>query len=281
MTRLSAVRSRRIGVALGLLAVTLAGCTSSEAEPLAGQAVSGGTVAGHPTDPVGLINNWLVSDNTAVEGTVLTFAEDGFHVAGPCGQYEGSWWADPSGMFLASSPDTGITDIAIYRPENCPGGGPTWLLAAESFRVSGEVAELLDDDGTMVATLHQGGRPGATSEFTKKVRKPAPLPAGLVPAERDRLLGRWRADAPTGLADTPIRFHADRTWQGSDGCNFDAGTWTLGPDGGLLMLVGQTTNKKCPGPTWQLTTVRKAALDGEQLVLLDADGKEVGRLSRR
>ncbi|WP_146758666.1 hypothetical protein [Micromonospora saelicesensis] len=67
-----------------------------------------------------------------------------------------------------------------------------------------------------------------------------------------------------------------------DGCNDQAGRWVTAAGGSLLATARPTTLAFCadsvPIDQW-LTTARRAGLDGNVLVLLNAHGDETGRLS--
>ncbi|MDT0163969.1 META domain-containing protein [Actinotalea sp. AC32] len=121
-----------------------------------------------------------------------------------------------------------------------------------------------------------------TDRTREVLASPATLPAGLVAPERDALVGRWVADAPVADDEPHVDLTADGTYTGSDGCNGAGGRWGLGADGRFLATSGPMTAIGCDGapvPTW-VATARRAGMDGESLVLLDADGGELGRLSR-
>lgn len=118
---------------------------------------------------------------------------------------------------------------------------------------------------------------------------PGPLPpiappAGLVPADHDRMVGRW---APAGESTAPqpphARFERSGDWTGSDGCNRAAGRWSIAADGTLTVTSGPMTLIGCAGqvdvPGW-VGRAARAGFDGGTLVLLAADGQELGRLVR-
>ncbi|MFG1842572.1 META domain-containing protein [Micromonospora sp. NPDC049175] len=79
-----------------------------------------------------------------------------------------------------------------------------------------------------------------------------------------------------------MEFTADGEWHGSDGCNDQSGRWITAAGGTLLATTRAATLAFCtdsvPIGHW-VTTARRAGHDGKVLVLLDAQGKETGRLS--
>ena len=128
----------------------------------------------------------------------------------------------------------------------------------------------------------------------------AALPAGLRPAAAADLVGRWvPGDRPEARSPRPphVTFAADGDWTGSDGCNGQGGRWLAGPAGSFLAVAGPQTLMGCapiaqpadaagrgvPVPlpvdvgSW-LTAASRAGLAGDQLVLLDRSGRELGRL---
>jgi heat shock protein HslJ len=130
-------------------------------------------------------------------------------------------------------------------------------------------------------TSPAGSMPAATSSSSL-----APLPGPLVAAGEAALLGRW-LPAPEFLAtqrpdQAHLEFTAAGRLTGSDGCNDFDSRYESGPDGALVVDFGVMTQVGCdnvPLPEW-LHTTRRAGVDGESLVLLDATGDEVTRLQR-
>jgi hypothetical protein len=115
-----------------------------------------------------------------------------------CGALSGFWRADTTGLFVAH----------IYGSTGCPlptDPPPGWLAGAVAFGVDGAGPMLLDPHGRVVARLRpkpatsSTTRAGATvpvppplaDEVRREFDPPAPLPAPLVPAGRDVLVGRW------------------------------------------------------------------------------------------
>ncbi|WP_221328196.1 META domain-containing protein [Actinoplanes sp. L3-i22] len=257
---------------------------------------STGAAATVRTDPVALIGLWKLSGAEVPKDAVLRIGtDDDITLFRPCAALMGNWRADTAGLFLSSfdsySPGPG-------KPSCEPSGPrvqPAWMTRIAGYRVDGTAPLLLDAAGATVVRLLPGaapvvrddmvpelsGKPVVTDETRQRLGAvAAALPAGLVPATRAQLLGRWLPADRTAGAFAELR--ADGQWQGSDGCNGLSGGWTSGPDGSLLAVSGPTTLIGCasaPIGSW-LTAARRAGLAGDALVLLDATGKELGRLIR-
>lgn len=106
----------------------------------------------------------------------------------------------------------------------------------------------------------------------------APLPGGVRPATADDLLRRWRPVGVEREAHLPVT--ADG-WSGSDGCNGQGGSWTLGGAGRLLATSGPQTiigGEGAPVGGWVDEAGRAGLVDGD-LVLHGRDGALLGRLT--
>jgi hypothetical protein len=278
-----------------LLIAPLAGCADR-----AGPGGPAGPAAPPPssapveqTDPVALVGFWTVTPTgPPVEGgVVVRLGDQDLRVFLGCGQMLGSWRADPTGLFVAEV--DGTSGCMAADPVK-----PRWLSGAAAFRVDGEERVLLDAQDRTVARLSPGGRPPAGVEVAPDDLKPprvtdetrrafapaAALPAGLRPATDETLIGRWLPADGTPDSPTPpfVEFVRGGQWRGSDGCNGQGGRWAAGEAGALLATSGPSTLIGCdnvPVSAW-LSPARRAGFDGAELVLLDAAGKELGRLAR-
>ncbi|WP_214408275.1 META domain-containing protein [Pseudonocardia lacus] len=199
----------------------------------------------------------------------------------------GTWRADQAGGFLAR------IDVVEGGPEIHPDDPtPDWLAAATAFRVDGDARVLLDGAGAPVARLvpeapGPGGGivdPGREPDQAERLRTApaAPVAAPLVPLGSPELLGYWFPRGATN--DAFLRFDEGGDWAGSDGCNAVDGAWLIGDDGAFLATAPQLrTLMFCEGGAdvaTQLGLARRAAFDGADLVLLDAEGTVVGRYYR-
>ncbi|MFB9238550.1 hypothetical protein ACFFWC_23985 [Plantactinospora siamensis] len=288
----------RWAVALMVAALLLAGCAEPGSRPPAptdeqpgGERTGAAAPAGDPTALIGL---WTVSGAAVGPGQLLRLAPTDLSLFTSCGIRGGGWGADSDGLFVAAAGSFLIPDPAVRCREPVP-GTPAWLAGAARFRIDADGPRLLDGQGRVVARLAPGARPRpnpnvdpaelrpptVTADARRALAPAAPVPANLVPAERDRLLGRW-VPASGGPGRAYLELAADGGWRGSDGCNGEAGRWRSGPDGALLAIGGPETMIGCrnvPMPGW-LTAARRAALAGPELVLLDGQARELGRLRR-
>lgn len=246
-----------------------------------------------PADPVGLVGLWTVQEAAGEEpGAILRLADTGLSLWRKCGNLAGSWAAGRDGLFVAHL--TGGSGSCYRGPDDVPG----WLREAAGHRAVDRDRVLVDGAGRAVARLVPGGRPevgadtapseGEPPVVTAELRArlgaaPAPLPAGLRPAAPTELARRWLPVRGPG-ASSPEPPHAqlrpDGSWTGSDGCNGQGGRWVAGAGGSFLAVAGAQTLIGCDGVNvggW-LSDAGRAGFDGDQLVLLDRAGKELGRL---
>jgi hypothetical protein len=246
-----------------------------------------------PGDPLRLVGLWQLDAPGQPAGSALRLGDD-LTIWSRCGYLSGDWRADAAGLFVG---------LAFGGSAGCVGGmqgdpTPTWLTRVVSFKADASGAQLLDSTGAVVATLRPGGhptpgpdiatelaqQPAVTDSLRARLRPVAPLPAGLVAARPDQLIGRWISPAkPTlrGFAELA----ADGSWKGSDGANGQGGRWSAAPDGELVVAAGAQTLAGCVPDacanvgSW-FASASRAAFDGPTLVLLDADGRETGRAVR-
>jgi heat shock protein HslJ len=276
-----------------LITMLAAGCAGQDPAPgPAGPAPSGGSPgsAGTEVDPIALIGLWSVTGAAGEkEGAVLRIASEGLSLWRDCGTLMGAWRADTGGLFVAD----------LHSSTGCPASNPltpAWLSGATAYQVAGKDRVLLDGRGEPVARLLPGGKPQpnpnvapqeaqppvVTDEARRALARPAELPTGLVAPDPGALVGRWVPEDGRGSGPEPahLEFRADGGWAGSDGCNGLGGRWVAGVDGALLATNGPSTLIGCdnsPVGQW-LADARRVGLDGEKLVLVNAAGKELGRL---
>lgn len=293
---------RYLGVATGaVLAVLAAGCATADAtgspaptrSPSGTAAAPSGRATPTPTDadPVGLVGSWRVVADGEEPGAVLQLGE-GAALWRRCGNLDGDWAAGADGPFLAG--------FFAGAGACFPGKGlptPAWMTAAVRYRLVAKGPVLLNQRDEVVARLLPGGRPKpqvsgdpaaqvpvVTDQLRERLRRRvAPLPTGLVPADRGRLLGRWQA--ADGIGDSSIDLDPVGVFRGKDGCNGQYGLWTVTAGGALLTAKNPVSSLKLctggrPAPGAWFEAAARAGFDGEVLVLLDARGAELGRLRR-
>ena len=286
----------RPGVVALLIAMIGTGCGSGgdsagrdviRAEPLSSPSSSPLPVA--TSDPSAMVGLWRVEAKDEATSTALRLGH-GLVLWRRCATFDGEWRATTSGDFLAdrsgwsarcSAEKTGSTDL------------PEWLSRATAYRVAGADRELLDKDGSVVATLRPDSRRASPDQpdFPKppagaELAKPSPRPAITLPPlktpSREELLGKWYPEAAPG-GEARLEVKADGTWFASDGCNGTGGRWTLAGDGTLLSIGGPSTLIGCQNDQsgFNFAGTRSVRLDGGVLVLLDSTGALLSRLVRR
>jgi hypothetical protein len=282
----------RCVVLLALVAGPLAGCADTAGPgapsdpPAPGSSAPGDppdpSTAGR-TDPEALVGAWTLKGDGAAAGATLLLDADGqLRIKQAC-TLLGSWRADAEGLLVADV--NGATDCPAADPV-----APRWLTGVAGYRIE-ENPVLLDAGGEEVIRLMPGGagdmpKPGTPTQPDERSRPgpAAPLPAGLTPATRETLAGRWVPAGDTKPRPKPVfmQLLPSGEWLGSDGCNGQRGRWTVGEAGAVLATAGISTLMACdnvPIAGW-LGDARRAGVDGAELVLLDETGKELGRLTR-
>jgi len=113
-------------------------------------------------------------------------------------------------------------------------------------------------------------------------------PTTSAPAvDRRALLGRW---TPVALPSSFLRrrtlpflhFAADGAWDGSDGCNYQNGRWSIDANGTFAATGGVSTLIGCNNVEvghWLVDT-RTVEINGDVLTLRDANKALVGELRR-
>jgi len=279
-------------VAAAAVGLMLSGCATGTGDTGAGGTGHAWLVDVPASDPVDLVGLWRVTDADG-EGDPawLRLTPGSYQLWRDCGGFVEGGWEVSSRVFVASAPFASTGSCPVD-----PWPTAEWLTDARAYRASDGGWELLDASGERLARLTVDGAPepipnalpeyAQAPEVTDDVRAafagPAPLPAVFSAATAGELVGRWEP-AGTGAHGSFVELSADGTWTGSDGCNDAGGAWGV-DDGGLLLATsGITTAIGCDGVavTYWLSAAARAAFDGGVLVLLDVDGAELGRLSRR
>ncbi|WP_157437305.1 hypothetical protein [Actinoplanes subtropicus] len=291
------VRWRGAVAMIGVLALAACAAPRSDAPGPSGSAPV--TRLGHqrPSDLVGL---WRVQARGEEAGAILRLGQD-LSIWRRCDDLFGEWAADAAGGFLGEtngySYECGGPKVTAPPKPEFPTPAPAdWLLRAVAYRVDGANRLLLDDQGGIVARLTPSGEPSARhvvvpelyarpvlDDALRRQLAPAPaLPAKLRPATAGELVGTWRPAVAGANPRQYVTIKADRSWEASDGCNGQEGRWIVDEPGAVLTIGGGSTAVGCAGqdkaPRFGLA--RGAGFDGTTLVLIDAQGKEVGRLER-
>jgi hypothetical protein len=236
--------------------------------------------AGPRSGPAALIGSWAVEQAAEEPGAVLTFQVDQLLLTRRCGTLLGSWRAAES-LFVADV--TGTSGSCAEQKD----WTPTWLRAATAWRVDDLGPVLADGTGEALVRLTPTAPPPRVlpgPPADQSFAKPAPLAAGVRPAGRRELVGRWEPLKPRNgaAAKRPhVVLKADGTWTGADGCNGSGGRWAA-ETGTLLATTGPSTLIGCDNVAvgaW-LSRATRAGFKGSTLIMYDARGRETGRLRR-
>jgi hypothetical protein len=287
---------RLIASGIVALALVLTGCTAqgTGAATPAGAGAGASPSAAPAADPLDLIGLWRV---TGAEGedadTWLRIDAREMQLWRDCGFISWHWAALPGRL------TTSVSGASGECAENTAIPDAPWLASTVGFEPTAEGWLFRDADGGVTATLAIGGaptpiptsdelytRPPVVDATTRAhFQPPVGLPGSLTPATVEALALRW---IPVGFetADDATRpfveFDTPDGYRASDGCNGARGGWLLG-DGGLFAATdANMTLIGCEGaevPGW-VAGARRAALDGDELVLLDDFGTELGRLTQ-
>ncbi|WP_396643379.1 hypothetical protein [Microbacterium sp.] len=274
-----------------VVAGVLVGCTSSDASTSA-SAEPTASASPEPTatvtgaDPLDLIGTWRISEaDGETPGTVVRIGLGGLEIWRSCGDVVGSWVADHTQMRAV---------VSGYSQTCDPLPPLTWIDDTASYELTAESATLRSGDGGVLAVLIADDAAESpdrvtlghfSTEIDDRARDHfagiVSWPAGLEPAEPGELLGEW---VPQGdfAADPHVVFSEAGHWSGTDGCNGGGGRWIVSAGGSFDSTSGASTLVGCDGapvPSWVMTA-RGAGMDGDELVLLDISGQELGRLIR-
>ncbi len=258
----------------------MAAVTIASREEPAPEAVA---VAPAPRFDVGLLQGAWELDLAATpedDAMPALFGDRWFRVVPTPGCAVGwAWAAHPDGVLVlapGASASVANTCRTLGPPPWVPGVPDARQVVAPDDRH----LELLDEEGEPLAYLSRITRRPASAPAEGAV---ADLPADLVPPTPEQLLGTWYEQG-LGLAGRSVRFD-DRTWTYSQSvpCNARTDPYSLSDAGGLAHLrdpLGRVRGCDPRLPGWLAAGVARVGLDGDVLVLLDADGREVARLDR-
>ena len=235
-----------------------------------------------------LVGLWRVSGAAGESDETWLRLEAGqFQLWRDCGMITGSWNAGERAFLAAVNGASG--GCADSTPPEIP-----WLDSVTAYEPAEAGWRLTDESGAVMASLAIDGAPEPIDTAAQSYAEPpviddavraafrpaAPLPEPLEPATGAGLQGRWTpVDAPAA-SKALVEFRNSGTWGGSDGCNSSGGRWAVEGEGELLTTSGPSTLIGCdniPVPGW-VAAARLAGFDGDELVLLDVSGVELGRL---
>jgi hypothetical protein len=299
--RLVGMARRTIPVAL-LAVLALTACSSATAHHSAAHpSVTPAAPAAAQLTPDALVGLWKVTAAAGEpSGSVLRVASSadvfGVILFRSCGELSGGWAASTGGSFIA------MTDMWSNDCSTPSGKDPTpaWLSRARGYRIHHEERDLLAADGTVLAKLLPGGTPHVSADILPALRAaptlgsaavrqlrevPKSLPAGATAATQTTIAGRWVASAQPHAPSSNVpslTFSADGNWSLQDGCYRTGGRFTVGQGGRLLTIAGVSAAVGCAGMSHLsgVASAKRAAVDGNRLVLYADDGRVVARLTR-
>jgi hypothetical protein len=230
-------------------------------------------------DPRMLHGTWDV-DLPSVSAETVTASVDAsdftVYVDG-CGEAL-AWNAHPDGLLLLSNAYGDIRQLGGSTTACTDRADVAWAEQVRTFSFGGDgTARLADRDGDTVATFRRVGEPPLPSGPEVSV---APLPAALAAPTLAELRGRW---VEPGALEHWLAFDESSMTSSPDGCNTNTAGFVLSPHGGFLLSRIQTTTAVgCEDqlPGWPAGYFERVGMDGQQLVLLDEAGGELGRLAR-
>lgn len=240
-----------------------------------------------PAGPDALVGFWDVDLPTGGSTPARLSGGATFYLG--CGQVSAGVAGHPDGRLVATGAGGSSGCGQPFEAGNVMG----WLSDVARATADGDRRHLVDGDGTVLATLHpRDGLPerlDLSEVHHEPPEAPVPVPtvppgldAGAAPAGPDVAVGRWEwPEAPPHDQLPPnLELAPDGELFVSDGCNAAAGRWSGAADGSVVTVAGVHTAAGCWGPPlidWLARTTH-LALDDDLLVLLDADGAEIGRL---
>lgn len=284
------MRALSAGFALIAVGVLLAGCAATDVEPAAERSPL--TASPSPAavvdeqDPLELIGQWRITEAAGEEpGTVVRIGFGAVQIWRSCGDVEASWVANHSELRARTN---GYAQTCNPLPT------VTWLENAASYAVAAEGVTVRADDGSVIALLARdesaapagrgqlGTVPTVVDDRARKYFAGVfDWPEDVEPVGPDDISGRW---VPRGefATDPHVVFSSGGRWTGTDGCNGGGGRRILTEDGSFASTSGAMFLVGCdgaPAPDWVMMA-RAMGVDGDELVLLDLDGDELGRLVR-
>ena len=242
-------------------------------------------------DPGALVGVWQVTDAPSLDGEAWLRLDPGrLELWTACGSVSGPW--DATGAaFLATinGNDECLQQWDTYR---------AWVESIAEYRPSGDAWDLYDASGNRIAHLSDGGTPTVSNSPSLTEEPTAspgdlsllaaqdPIPAGFTPASPDHLIGRWVAATDPQSGYPYAEFTADGRWSATDGCHDNSGRWAIDANGTLLLTQHPQLDYGCadlpdyePVLRWiQLSSW--LAAEGQELIAVDSDGVELGRLVR-
>ncbi|MGV8882793.1 MAG: hypothetical protein ACOH19_11640 [Rhodoglobus sp.] len=205
--------------------------------------------------PGDITGRWLTEELSDNPRVFVEFGPGAWTASDGCNHQRGRWVSVGPGLLVAGSSFS--TEIGC---ENIPIA--SWVMETTSAGFDGETLVLVDTTGAELVRL-------------------VPDVSASSDISADGILGRWLA---VGAEDRPEVFveFGPAEWTASDGCNGQQGTWAVAQSGFIAQGSGISTQIGCdnvPVALWVLDAT-SAHFDGDTLVLVGAQGRELGRLVR-
>ncbi len=283
-----------VGVAIAGAGVLASGALDTDA-PAAARSASGFA----PQNVNALLGEWDVDSTLDAWDGALTVEGTRATLERSCGTDFLDWAGHPDGLLLLHLIYDGrigelLEQVPGHPCEYTPEVADAWPMTTAGFRVDDDHhITLTDRSGGMVAELT---RTSPVTPATRRAPTVAPLPDGIVPATRELLAGKWYlAGGGTGPEAIWMTWLQEgRRTPGDLGCEEPYYKWVGSPLGGLLDNPGDPQVGPCmpfsidperPSPTppprvEPPTGFARAGLDGDVLILFDAEGAELARLTR-
>ncbi|GAA2223225.1 META domain-containing protein [Herbiconiux moechotypicola] len=211
---------------------------------------SGGTVS-----KGSIIGTWVTGEEyDSPEVPFVRFSDDGTWIGSDgCNGAQGEWEMRSTGDFEATA---GVSTLIA-----CDGAAIPLAVteAASVFVIDGDL-ELRDADGGTILAL---------------VDAPADMTEGDG-GTRGEAAGTWVSEVP----GASLVLDPDGAVSGSDGCNRLTGSWTEA-DNVVIFSGLASTLMACEGVDTWLSQATSFSYDGDEALVVGAEGTEIGTLTRQ
>jgi len=209
---------------------------------------------------------------------------DDFMVVRKCGVVAGMWRATDGGAFTAEIPLTGRA---------CSSGlvEPPWVTLAWAYRFAGDRLQILNEDGTVQATLVRTSKlgvekdavvtPSPSADLVDHLRTPAAVPHGMGPVTKpNQIAGLWTLPNAADPHQHNVSFLINDYLGLLENCAL-RGHFSY-DRAGVFVATGTPEGAGCATSRvlqW-IRTATRLALDHDKLAFIDRDGHVLGELVR-
>lgn len=208
--------------------------------------------------PGDISGRWMLEGLTDRPDVFVEFGSSNWRAKDGCNGNYGRWALVDTGLLI-----TGIEIASQIACDNV--AVAPFVFEAESAGFDGDTLVLVGAAGTELARFVRDRSGGS-------------LRMSTIPQD---YLGRWIAADFPERPEVYVEF-TETAWTASDGCNRQTGAWLVGDAGFIGQGSGMTTEMWCDNvevASWVLDA-DAAGFDGDTLVLVNANGAELGRLVR-